>query len=176
MQTVTIVLGTARDGRMSERVAHYLEQLFHATGTNCRFIDVRECVTVPKTQSASSTDDAGLHTWREAVEASNALIFVLPEYNHSYPGEWKLLIDSLSFDEYHGKHAYIAGVSAGDFGGARVIDHVKPVLVELGLVLHKTSLYVGRVGETLSADGEATDAAFRDRTDAFVATILTQIT
>jgi NAD(P)H-dependent FMN reductase len=71
--------------------------------------------------------------WKEIVKKSQGLIIVSPEYNHSFPGELKILLDSLS-DEYERIPVAICGVSIGKFGGACMIDHIKQVLVHLGMI------------------------------------------
>jgi NAD(P)H-dependent FMN reductase len=86
------------------------------------------------------------------MERSQALVLVVPEYNHSFPGELKLLLDSL-LNEYKGKSVAIVGVSAGMLGGARVIDHIKPVLIELNLHPIKGSVNFMKVGEAFAEDG-----------------------
>jgi len=80
------------------------------------------------------------------------LVIVTPEYNHSFPGELKLLLDSLH-DSYLGKTVGLVGVSSGTLGAARVVDHIKPVLVELKLQLVKQAVHISKVGEAIAEDG-----------------------
>lgn len=171
---IALVLGTAREGRESEQVFAYLQRVFRErTDVELRTVDVRDhfrdAVTVPP------WGEGGTETvpteWQRIAASVDTFIFVLPEYNHGYPGEWKLLADSL-YDEYAGKHAYIVGVSNGTFAGVRVADHVKPILVELGLVPHKTALYAGNVDTLFDDTGEPTDDAFSKRVEKFVDAVI----
>jgi len=57
----------------------------------------------------------------------------VPEYNHGYPGIFKHALDT-NLKEYIHKAVGVCGVSAGGFGGTRVIENLLPVLRELGLV------------------------------------------
>ena len=57
-----------------------------------------------------------------------------PEYNHGYPGLLKHALD-MNLKEYIHKAVRICGVSAGPFGGARVIENLAPVMRELGFVI-----------------------------------------
>jgi NAD(P)H-dependent FMN reductase len=109
--------------------------------------------------------------WREVVAATDSFVFVLPEYNHSFPGEWKLLIDSLSKD-YRGKRAYLVGVSNGTFGGARMMMQVVPILVYLGFSIAPERLYVSKVHETYAEGGTPVDADAQLRLNEFVAAML----
>jgi len=174
MKNIALVLGTAREGRMSERVALYLRKHIEAQkDVTLQYVDVRDHVHTPHTTPPWGAGGAEkVHTeWQRIAEDADIFICILPEYNHGYPGEWKLLVDSL-YDEYKGKHAYIVGVSNGIFSGVRVADHVKPVLVELGFLPHKTALYVGHVDTTFDEAGNALDEKFTERANTFVEKVL----
>ena len=67
------------------------------------------------------------------MNRADALVLVVPEYNHGYPGLLKHVLDT-NLKEYIHKAAGVVGVSAGVFGGARAIQNLIPVLRELGLV------------------------------------------
>jgi hypothetical protein len=67
------------------------------------------------------------------MDRADALVVVSPEYNHGYSGLLKHVLDSC-LKEYIHKAVGIVGVSAGPFGGARVIQNLLPVMRELGLV------------------------------------------
>lgn len=69
---------------------------------------------------------------------ADGIVIVTPEYNRGYPGLLKYVLDT-NLKEYIHKAVGICGVSAGGFGGARVIENLLPVLRELGLV---TILYI----------------------------------
>ena len=64
---------------------------------------------------------------------ADALVLVVPEYNHGYPGLLKHVLDT-NLKEYIHKAVGICGVSAGGLGGTRVIENLLPVMRELGLV------------------------------------------
>ena len=177
MKTITIVLGTARAGRASEGVAKALQTAFAAQdATTIQYVDVAEHLTEPVTRPAWAEDGADQVSmrWKGVVAQTDAFVFILPEYNHSYPGEWKLLIDALGASAYTGKEAYIVGVSAGAFGGVRVADHVKPVLIELGLHVRKTALYVSHVKDVVDRDGVVGDTALTTRLQEFAAAVAGQ--
>ena len=127
---IPVVLGTVRKGRASENVAKFVyEQLKKREGVETELIDIRE-LNFP-------ADDAGeqiKHANFSAVcERADGLVVVTPEYNRGYPGMLKHVLDS-NLKEYIHKAVGICGVSAGGFGGTRVIESLLPVMRELGLV------------------------------------------
>ena len=127
---IPIVLGTARQGRQSENVARFVfEQTSRRADVETELIDVRRL--------PMKLDDAGEQMkdpkFSATIERSDGLIIVAPEYNHGYPGLLKHALD-MTLKEYIHKAVGICGVSAGPFGGARLIENLLPVMRELGLV------------------------------------------
>src|SRR3989304_3873440 len=127
---IPVILGTSRQGRMSEHVAKFiLEEVSKRDGVEAELIDIRNL--------SLSTSDAGENIkdakFSDTVMRSDALIIVVPEYNHGYPGLLKHVLDT-NLKEYIHKAVGICGVSAGGFGGTRVIQNLLPVMRELGLV------------------------------------------
>lgn len=174
---ITIVLGTARTDNRSTQVARAVFEAFDAhEKVTARFVDVKDHVTDVATMPVWGADGLNdpLTAWKEIAEESDGFVFVLPEYNRGYPGEWKLLVDSI-MKPYTGKPVAIAGVSAGIFGGARMMDHVKPVLVELGFVVVKTALHFTRVKDQFDEEGSIATEEQKERVEKFVETFITDI-
>src|ERR1700722_17520527 len=115
---IPLILGTARQGRESERAARLVfEQTRKHAGVKTEFIDIP---TLPM-----RLDDAGEQMkdpkFSATVERCDGLIIVSPEYNHSFPGLLKHALD-MNLKEYIHKAVGICGVSAGVIGGARAIE------------------------------------------------------
>lgn len=127
---IPVILGTSRQGRQSEHVSRFIvEQVSTRENIETELIDIR--------QIAIATDDAGESLkdpkFAAAMARSDGLIIVVPEYNHGYPGLLKHVLDTC-LKEYIHKAVGLCGVSAGAFGGTRVIQNLLPVMRELGLV------------------------------------------
>ena len=161
--SIPVILGTPRQGRMSEHVARLMvREIANREGVRTELVDVREL--------ALPTDDAGeqikLPVCSEAVMKADALVLVAPEYNHGYPGLLKHALDS-NLKEYIHKAVGICGVSAGPFGGTRVIENLLPVLRELGLVTIFWDANFSSVRDAFGAEGNLTEAAYVRRLDKF---------
>ena len=161
---IPIILGTARRGRESENVAHFVfEQTKNRAGVETELIDVCELPL--------KLDDAGEQMkdpkFSATVERCDALIVVTPEYNHGYPGLLKHALD-MNLKEYVHKAVGICGVSAGAFGGARVIEALLPVMRELGLVTIFWDVYFGNVEKLFDEQGKLLDQSYVRRFDKFL--------
>lgn len=137
----SIVLGTAREGRQSEKVSRLLfEEFKKQTIHTIEHVDVRDCITTCSTIRYDDETGRG-YPWYQSAMRSDAFIFVIPEYNHGYPGEWKLLMDSLYKKPYIGKVAGLVGVSNGQFGGVRALEAATLSLAARGMYVMKDSLH-----------------------------------
>ena len=109
------------------------------------------------------TDEAGEAAknpvFAEAMNRADAIVLVAPEYNRGYPGLLKHVLDT-NLHEYIHKAVGVVGVSAGIFGGARMIENLLPVLRELGLVTIFWDVNVNNARMRFDADGELVDDAF----------------
>jgi NAD(P)H-dependent FMN reductase len=161
---IPIILGTARQGRESENAARLVfEQTKKRAGVETEFIDVR---TLPM-----RVDDAGEQMkdpkFASTIERCDGLIIVTPEYNHGYPGLLKHALD-MCLKEYIHKAVGICGVSAGSFGGARVIESLLPVMRELGLVTIFEDVNFGKIGTLFDERGDLLDENYIRRVDKFL--------
>jgi NAD(P)H-dependent FMN reductase len=127
---IPVILGTVRKGRASENVAKFvLGEVQKRAGVETELIDIR-ALSFPVDDAGEQIKDA---KFSAVCERADGLILIVPEYNHGYPGMLKHVLDS-NLKEYIHKAVGVCGVSAGGFGGVRVIENLLPVLRELGLV------------------------------------------
>jgi NAD(P)H-dependent FMN reductase len=160
-----VILGTSRQGRASEHAAAFVfDQVSKRTDMHTELVDIRK-LRFPIDDAGEAIKDSGFSA---LVERADALILVVPEYNHSFPGLLKHVLDT-NLREYIHKAVGVCGVSAGPFGGARMIQSLLPVLRELGLVTIFWDVYFGSAGKLFDpATGNITDPAYGGRLDKFL--------
>jgi NAD(P)H-dependent FMN reductase len=161
--SIPVILGTNRKGRMSVHAARFLvRELQKRQGVSTELIDIGSL--------EHRLDDNGQGTgdpsYAEKMARADAIVIVTPEYNHAMPGLLKHVLDSC-LKEYIHKAAGIVAVSAGPFGGTRVVETSLPVLRELGLVTIFWDVNVGNVSKVFDESGRLLDDAFVRRTEKF---------
>lgn len=159
-----VILGTARQGRQSEHVANFvISEMKKRPEIEAELIDVRKL--------KMRLDDAGEEMkdadYAGKMTRADGLVIVTPEYNHGYPGLLKHALD-MCLDEYIHKAVGLVGVSAGPFGGSRVIEQMVPVVRELGLVVTFTDLNFSKVRDAFDEQGNLKDEKYVGRVAKFL--------
>ncbi len=150
---IPVILGTTRQGRQSEWVANFIvDQVRKQENIETELIDIRT-VAIPINDAGETIKDP---TFAATMERADGLIVVAPEYNHGYPGLLKHVLDTC-LKEYIHKAVGICGVSAGPFGGTRVIQNLLPVMRELGLVTIFYDLNFSNVQTLFDESGKLLD-------------------
>jgi NAD(P)H-dependent FMN reductase len=161
---IPVILGTPRQGRMSEHVARFVfEEVRKREDVETELIDIRE-LSFPVADAGEAIKDA---RFSATVDRADALVIVVPEYNHGYPGLLKHVLDT-NLKEYIHKAVGICGVSAGGFGGTRVIQNLLPVMRELGLVTIFWDGNFSSVQKVFDASGKLLDQSYPKRIDKFL--------
>jgi len=156
---IPVVLGTARKGRASESAARFvLGEVAKRDGVETELIDIRE-LDLAADDEGESIKDA---RFSERVNRADALVVVVPEYNHGYPGLLKHALDT-NLKEYIHKAVGLCGVSAGGFGGTRVVQNLLPVLRELGLVTIFWDMNFSAAQKLFDESGALLDSAYVKR-------------
>jgi NAD(P)H-dependent FMN reductase len=163
---IPTLLGTPRKNRESRNVAHWIcSQMRERDGMETQLFDVCD-FRLPHDHYGQEIKDQ-FPEWRDAIIRSDGLVIVTPEYNHGYPGSLKSVLDLLLREYVHKAVAFV-GVSAGPWGGTRVIEACVPMVRELGLAVTFSDLNFPKVGNKFDADGKLLDDAYILRADAFL--------
>lgn len=163
---IPVLLGTVRAGRNSEHAAKLIAARMEAhPKIETQLFDPRD-MHLPMDDEGQTLKFKN-PAYRNAIMRADGLVIVAPEYNHAFPGSLKRALDVL-LTEYTHRAVGIAGVSAGGFGGTRVIEQLVGVVRELGLVVTSSDLNFSKVGQLFDDAGNFTDESMHERVDGFL--------
>jgi NAD(P)H-dependent FMN reductase len=163
---IPVLLGTNRKLRQSVHVAKWLiGEMKKRPEINTTLFDVAD-FKLPHDDYGQALKD-NFPEWRDAIVQADGLIIVTPEYNHGYPGALKGVLDLLLREYVHKTVAFV-GVSAGPWGGTRVIEAMVPMCRELGLAVCFTDLNFPKVESKFDAQGNILDQAYEKRVADFL--------
>lgn len=152
-----IILGTKRPGRESEKVAKLvLEVMSKTEGIVTELVDPKD-FNLP-----DDGDKIKDPKFTDISARADGFFIVTPEYNHSYPGSLKRLLDS-EFENYRDKPVVIAGVSDGQWGGTRVIESLLSPLKAMNMVVINQDVNFPKTPELFDENGKIKDPAYIER-------------
>jgi NAD(P)H-dependent FMN reductase len=161
-----VLLGTNRKERNSVHPAKWLVgEMQKRDDIETHLFDVAD-FALPQDDYGQGLKDR-FPEWRDAIIRADGLVIVTPEYNHGYPGTLKAVLDLL-LKEYIHKAVAFVGVSAGPWGGTRLIEAMVPMVRELGLAVTFADLNFPAVQRTFDAEGKLLDPAFENRAKGFL--------
>lgn len=156
-----VLLGTARPGRESADVADVVIKALQRRKVSTDLIDVAD---YPISGTEDPDEEARLVEYRRLAGKADGFVIVVPEYNHGYPGELKLLLDS-TYDEYNHKPVGLVSVSSGMIGGARVTEQLQLVALALEMIPVSPTVHVPTVADAIGADGRFAEQGLRNALD-----------
>lgn len=138
-----MVIGSARPGRFGPVVASWVAEQARQHG----HVDI-DTIDVNDQQGVDHDAVASLDV---RLAEADAFLFVVPEYNHSFPGELKTMIDRFK-DEWAKKP--VGFVSYGGLaGGLRAVEHLRLVFIELSAVPIRDTVSFHGARSAFDADG-----------------------
>jgi chromate reductase, NAD(P)H dehydrogenase (quinone) len=161
---VAVIVGSLRKQSLSRKTALELAKL---TPDHLE-LDIVEIGSLPLYDEdvEAAGAPASWTVFREQVKASDAILFVTPEYNRSVPGGLKNAIDVGSrpygASAFAGKPAAVVSISPGALGAFGANHHLRQSLVFLDMpVLQQPEAYVGGAGSMFDEHGKLLDESTR---------------
>jgi len=143
---IQIIIGSTRQNRFSEKPARYIfDELKKKENVNVELVDLRDWPLPFFDEPMSPFRLNGNYSnemakkWSAKINEADAFIMVAPEYNHGYPAVLKNAIDCLG---HEWKDKPVGFVSYGSAGGARCIEQLRQVVIELKMHPIKSSIHL----------------------------------
>lgn len=121
---------------MSRQIADYYKTILDTKGATSQVVDL---VDLPGDFTISALyeengNNVGFNELREKVQSSEKLVFIVPEYNGSFPGVLKTFIDGFKYPQgIRDKKAALIGLSSGVQGGVFAMSHLTDIFNYLGM-------------------------------------------
>lgn len=174
MPKLMIILGSVREGRVGKPIADWVQRAAEADGRfEIDFVDLAELqlpmMDEPNHPSMKQYTRPHTKAWSERVAAADGFLFAFPEYNHSYSPAIKNAIDYLHGEWFRKPVGFVNW--GGNSGGTRAQAALRPVVVQLGMVMTMGNIEINMPGNQI------TDGVFEpnDQQQAVVASQLDEI-
>jgi NAD(P)H-dependent FMN reductase len=156
---ILVFYGSYRSDRMGIRLAHFVVEGFRGRGDDVELIDAK-AVGLPMLDRMYKEYPKGaaperLEKLAGQIRDADGFVFITGEYNWGIQPGLKNLTDHF-LEEWFWRPAAIASYSAGRLSGARAATAWHGTLSEMGMVVTSSTIAVGPISQTLSADGQPT--------------------
>ncbi len=147
---IHIISSTNRKGSISRLIANQYAEILRSKGESSEIVDL---VDLPNDFIATALyDQAGkneiFNEMRAKIEEAQKYVFIIPEYNGSFPGVFKAFVDGLKYPStFKNKKAAMVGVSSGIQGGALALSHANDIFNYLGMHVLATRVKLYKIEE-----------------------------
>ncbi len=156
---ITIISCTNRRSSFSRVISEFYQELLTKAGEESSILDLQN-LPVDFLRSAlyeNTGKNQAFNQMTELIINSHKFVFVVPEYNGSFPGVLKAFIDGMAHPgSFKDKKCALVGLSSGVQGGVLALSHLTDIINYLGM--HVLALKVRMPGiEKLLTDGKIND-------------------
>jgi NAD(P)H-dependent FMN reductase len=142
---LAMIIGSTRPNRFADKPAEWLlDHATHRDDFTLESLDLRDFDLPLFAELATNlhvpSQDPKVLAWQDAIRPFEGFIFVVAEYNHSVTGALKNALDQ-AYKEWVRKP--FSALGYGSTGGARAIEHLRAIAVELQMVPSKFSAHIG---------------------------------
>lgn len=162
---ITIVSGSNRKGSecltFAKKYKEILESLTSQPVKLLAMEDVEHDYFFPEMYIKGNQAHSLAAIQDEYITPAEKFVYVISEYNGSYPGAIKIFLDACSTRNrdlsFRNKKAALVGVASGRAGNLRGMDHLGDVLNHLGTIILPNKLPISQIFRLMDKSGEITD-------------------
>ena len=141
---IVVVCGTNREGALSRLLATEVAETFKQRDQSVDLLDMNELPPEVLLPTAYKEQDAKVKALVDRFLASDGAVFVVPEYNGSYPGVLKLFVDMLPYPEgFDSRPCAFVGIAAGQFKSLRAVEHFQQVAGYRNAFTYPRRIFIG---------------------------------
>jgi NAD(P)H-dependent FMN reductase len=141
---IVVVCGTNREGALSRLLAQEVVETYKQLEQSVDLLDMNELPADVLNPTSYKDQPENVKALVDRFLKSDGAVFVIPEYNGSYPGVLKLFVDMLPYPEgFDSRPCAFLGLAAGQFKGLRAVEHFQQVAGYRNAHLFPRRLFIG---------------------------------
>src|SRR5687767_9512038 len=169
---IKVIVGSSRANRFSEKPAQWIFDLAKKrSDLDVELLDLRDYPlpffeeAMPPGMAKDGYTNPQVVKWRDKVREADGFIICSPEYNHGYPA---VLKNALDYVYYAWSRKAVAFVSWGGVGGARGVEQLRAVSVELDMAPIRFAVHMANFWALLDENGKIKTESFERAGDALL--------
>ena len=151
---VTIISSTNRPGSSTLKVARYYQTRLREKGVEAGLLSLADLPSNLIETDLYGNRSAAFEPIQDVMTQTQKFLFIIPEYNGSFPGILKVFVDACSYPEsFYEKKAALVGISSGKYGNIRGVDHFTGVCHYMHLHVMSLKIHIPSVHKEMDAEG-----------------------
>lgn len=151
---ITLISGTNRPGSNTLKLCSYYQAELAKKGCESQILSLTDLPDTLISSDLYGKRSPAFEKIQEQVSASTKFLFVIPEYNGSFPGVLKTFIDACKFPEsFYGKKAALVGLSSGKYGNVRGLEHFTGICHYIHLEVMPLRIHIPAIESELNENG-----------------------
>lgn len=142
---IALIIGSTRQHRFADIPAAWMKAQADARGDmDVEIVDLRDfnlpMFDEPASDAYVPSSNPAAVAWQKKIAGYDGYIFVVAEYNHSITGPLKNALDQ-AYTAWARKP--MTAIAYGSMGGARALEHLRLIAVELQMVPTRNAVHIG---------------------------------
>lgn len=133
---VKIIVGTNRKNSVSKIIAELYQRILAERGAESEILELENLPAdfIETALYENNGKNERYNDFHSKVKAGTKFVFVVPEYNGSFPGILKSFIDGMTYpNTFRNKKCALVGISSGIGGGGIALSHLTDIFHYLGM-------------------------------------------
>lgn len=152
---VTIIASTNRLNSSTLKVSRYYQARLKEKGLETNLLSLLDLPADFINTDLYGKRSEAFKPIQEMIHQTEKFLFVIPEYNGSFPGVLKVFIDACDFPHsFYDKKAALVGLSSGKYGNIRGIDHFNGVCGYVHLNVMPLRIHLANIRQELNAEDQ----------------------
>lgn len=154
---ITIISGTNRSNALSLKLSRIYQKFLNNLDAPSQIIDLSELP--PDFAFSALYEQSGrnkmFNVFRQQMKDSDKFVYIVPEYNGSFPGILKTFIDGLEFPvSFQNKKCALVGLSAGVQGAGLALSHLTDIFNYCGMHVLALKPKLAQIEENMDVEKE----------------------
>lgn len=133
---VKIIVGTNRKNSLSKTIATLYQEILLERGAESEILELSQLPAdfIETALYENNGRNEGYNAFHSRVKEGKKFVFIVPEYNGSFPGILKTFIDGMTYpNTFRNKKCALVGLSSGIGGGGIALSHLTDIFHYLGM-------------------------------------------
>lgn len=161
---ILVIAGSNRAGALSKTLAGVIAADFRDLDCDVDLLDLAELPADILLPTAYKEPSEPLAAQVQRFLDADGVLFVVPEYNGTFPGILKLYIDMLPYPAgLEGRPCSYVGLAAGQFQGLRAVEQLQGVTGYRNAYQHPRRTFIGGSFQQFTGEGQLADSELAER-------------